>query len=469
LQKVQINTNAVPGRGPAAGIPHGNGTAEVEGLNLTRGHVQSAHGFEFLRRGHTAMGKATSIFMIILLVSAVWLLRYTYSDSNANFFTLLLGIPFTYLLMKTVLYVLYRPNQAQQTKDYTVSVVVPFYNEPGEGLIRCVDSLMGQTYPLKEIILVDDGSKSQESYRLVLSHVNRMAGTRDVRFIVHRFKENRGKKQALAWGFQEATGDVLLLFDSDSSLAPDAAGHMMAEFDDDRVYSVTGYAGPSNSKENFLTQMQDYTYVSSFEIGRCAQSRLHSVVVCSGAISMHRRTFVVEHLEEFLDAQVLGIPCCAGDDRLLTNLAQKYGGWTRYQNTAVAATEVPTTLRKYIKQQVRWTKSAYLYTLKALFGYGWKRPVFLFWSVAETYLWLIALILQVVHWMARPAHITLRGSALAVVYYVLLCYLGRLPYLHKSVWYFLISPVYEMVHFVLLQYIRFKAVVTIRNIGWNTR
>ena len=41
--------------------------------------------------------------------------------------------------------------------DPLVSVIIPVYN-PGKHLIRCLDSIVNQTYKNLEIILIDDGS-----------------------------------------------------------------------------------------------------------------------------------------------------------------------------------------------------------------------------------------------------------------------------------------------------------------------
>ena len=38
-----------------------------------------------------------------------------------------------------------------------VSIIVPVYNEEAT-IVRCIDSLLAQTYSLLEILVIDDGS-----------------------------------------------------------------------------------------------------------------------------------------------------------------------------------------------------------------------------------------------------------------------------------------------------------------------
>lgn len=47
-----------------------------------------------------------------------------------------------------------------KTKKELVSIIVPVFNTE-KYLIECVDGLVNQSYPNKELILVDDGSKRE--------------------------------------------------------------------------------------------------------------------------------------------------------------------------------------------------------------------------------------------------------------------------------------------------------------------
>lgn len=93
-----------------------------------------------------------------------------------------------------------------------VSVIIPVYNvEPF--LVRCLDSVVGQTLRDIEIICVDDGSPDRS-----IDILNRYAAE-DARIRVIS-QENRGLGGARNRGFDAATGEFVLYVDSDDWIDP---------------------------------------------------------------------------------------------------------------------------------------------------------------------------------------------------------------------------------------------------------
>jgi glycosyltransferase involved in cell wall biosynthesis len=91
----------------------------------------------------------------------------------------------------------------------TVSVVIPTYNRR-ELLQRAVASVLGQTRPADELIVVDDGS-SDGTGELFSSP------TDSVRYVV---KENGGVSSARNVGLAQSRGDYIGLLDSDDEWTP---------------------------------------------------------------------------------------------------------------------------------------------------------------------------------------------------------------------------------------------------------
>ncbi len=92
-----------------------------------------------------------------------------------------------------------------------ISVIVPVYNK--EKYIReCLDSLVNQTYPNKEIILSDDGS-TDSSGRICDEYAQKYDFVR----VVH--KENGGPSSAWKAGFKISEGEYLMFVDSDDYVA----------------------------------------------------------------------------------------------------------------------------------------------------------------------------------------------------------------------------------------------------------
>ena len=93
-----------------------------------------------------------------------------------------------------------------------ISIIVPVYNVE-RYLARCVDSVLGQTYPSWELILVDDGSFDRSP-----AICDEYAG-RDGRIkVVH--KKNGGLSSARNVGLDMMRGEYVTFLDSDDYWHP---------------------------------------------------------------------------------------------------------------------------------------------------------------------------------------------------------------------------------------------------------
>lgn len=116
----------------------------------------------------------------------------------------------------------------------TVSIIVPVYKVEIE-LDRCVHSLVNQTYPNIEIILVDDGSPDTcpELCNQYAKEDNRIK-------VVH--KENGGLSDARNAGLKIATGDYILYVDSDDYIDLNSCERLLNAIDEQEVDIVVGNA-----------------------------------------------------------------------------------------------------------------------------------------------------------------------------------------------------------------------------------
>ena len=91
-----------------------------------------------------------------------------------------------------------------------VSIIITNYNY-GHFLTQCIDSVLAQSDPANEIIVVDDGSTDYS--RDVLSLYEN----------IHTiFQQNGGQASAFNAGFKASSGDILMFLDADDLLKPNA-------------------------------------------------------------------------------------------------------------------------------------------------------------------------------------------------------------------------------------------------------
>ena len=111
-----------------------------------------------------------------------------------------------------------------------------------------------------------------------------------------------------------------------------------------------------NAGENFLTKMQEVRYYVAFRIVKAAESLFSTVTCCSGCLAAYRRAPLMDALDVWLAQSFLGKQATFGDDRSLTNFMLRR--WrVIYDSSAICSTIVPSTMRQFFKQQLRWKKS----------------------------------------------------------------------------------------------------------------
>ena len=101
-------------------------------------------------------------------------------------------------------------------KTATVSIVIASYNSAAF-LPATIGSCLGQTYPIREVIVIDDGSADDTT-----AVCAKLAGQ-----IIYERIENGGVSRARNIGAQKATADWLIFLDSDDILLPTATADLL--------------------------------------------------------------------------------------------------------------------------------------------------------------------------------------------------------------------------------------------------
>ena len=115
------------------------------------------------------------------------------------------------------------------TSGPLVSAVLPVHNRP-QWIGRAIESVLAQTYPLVELVVVNDGS-TDETMASVEQFAPRVVCVR---------QEHRGAYAARNLGIRRASGDLVAFIDSDDRWYPDRLARQVRLFDRPEVGLVFG-------------------------------------------------------------------------------------------------------------------------------------------------------------------------------------------------------------------------------------
>lgn len=120
----------------------------------------------------------------------------------------------------------------ESVKD-RITIIVPVYNAEAY-LARCIDSLLSQTYPDVEIILVNDGS-TDDSSKICNSY------TQEQRPVLVLNQRNQGVSAARNKGLKYASGEYVIFVDADDWIRNDYCSTLHSALADETDLVVCGY------------------------------------------------------------------------------------------------------------------------------------------------------------------------------------------------------------------------------------
>ena len=128
------------------------------------------------------------------------------------------------------------------------SVIVPVYNCE-DSLPRCIESILYQTYPDWELLLIDDGS-TDGSFSLCEAYAKQDGRIR----VIHQ--ENAGQGPARNNGMKEATGDYVVFCDADDFYEKDAL----------EIFALSAGTGTERLTDMIVGGYRDFCYAEDGEI-----------------------------------------------------------------------------------------------------------------------------------------------------------------------------------------------------------
>src|SRR5213592_3095663 len=165
-----------------------------------------------------------------------------------------------------------------------VSILVPVKNE--EKVVgRLLDAITKLDYPKEnlEVVVVEDGSRDR-----TLEICNDFSRQYPWIKVFHR-DASIGKGDALNFGFNKSTGEVIATFDADDIPEPLAITKALRYFNDPEVGAVHGYHRTLNLQESIVARLAAYeTFL--YRLANDGKYALKLFVAFSGSNTFFRRT-----------------------------------------------------------------------------------------------------------------------------------------------------------------------------------
>ena len=241
-----------------------------------------------------------------------------------------------------------RPERRHLDRYPGISILVASYNEEAN-IAATIASLATQGYSgAMQVLILDDGS-TDGSVAAAEAAIARAVFKHGHAIEVVRGGRNIGKAGVLNRGLALCTHDIVITIDADSWVYDDAIQRLVERYiaDPPNTRAVAGAVLVRNSRENWLTRVQEWDYFHGIAAVKRMQSMYQGTLVAQGAFSLYDRQAL---------ADVGGWPECVGEDIVVSWALLERGHRIGYCEDAIVFTSVPDRLVQFARQRKRWSR-----------------------------------------------------------------------------------------------------------------
>lgn len=172
----------------------------------------------------------------------------------------------------------------------TYSIIVPMYNVEMY-ISKCIESVIAQTYPKWELIIVDDGSEDRSL------NIAKQYEKKDSRIKVLS-RQHGGVSQTRNYGLREAKGDYIMLLDSDDYFSIEHLENCEKILDDDcDMCIINNHVNFTEKEEHKAVLFPVYDSINNLskkdklDIVFSLNNRLPAAAV----LTVYRRRFLIDN------------------------------------------------------------------------------------------------------------------------------------------------------------------------------
>lgn len=281
-----------------------------------------------------------------------------------------------------------------------VTILIAAYNEENS-IDATLSGIFKQDYPANiRVIVINDGSSDK-----TIASVKSLQDNHSNLELID-LERNGGKAAALNYGLARCNTEIIVSIDADCYIYKDAIKNIVGRYLSDPLdtKAVAGNVLIRNSRENWITKAQEWDYFLGIASIKRVQSLFQGALVAQGAFSLYDRKTLLE---------LGGWPLLLGEDIVLTWKILLAGYRVGHAEDAIAFTNCPNTLEKFIKQRRRWSRGLIeafkenpfiLFKPRLTILYIWWNVMFPLMDVAYTIGFIPGLILACfgVFWIVGP-------------------------------------------------------------------
>jgi UDP-glucose 4-epimerase len=238
-----------------------------------------------------------------------------------------------------------RTSAEAQLPHSRVSVLMSLYiKEKPEYFKASMDSILAQTYPADEIVLMEDGPLTEELYQAVAEYEELCRqNDRYPELHIHAFQENRQLGRSLAKGVELCRNELVARMDTDDIAMPERLAKQVAYMDAHAEVSVSGGAIREFNDEGTTdrVKMMPKTQDEILEYVKIRNPLNHMTVIFRKSAVLEAGNY--RHFPYLEDYSLWSRMLAAGyqirnlDDVLVKartsmNLVKRRSGWAYYQN-----------------------------------------------------------------------------------------------------------------------------------------